>query len=127
MSNNLMPQDTAIALMQASQGNVSGVAKKLQVAASTSLDVKDIEKIEKTAQDFEAMFIAEMMKPMFQGIKTDGPFGGGRGEEVFRGLMLQEYGKMTAAKGTIGIADHVKAQMIKLQEQAHNVDATHHE
>jgi Rod binding domain-containing protein len=80
-------------------------------------DARKLERIEKAAEDFEAVFIAEMMKPMFEGIQTDGPFGGGKGEEIFRGMMLQEYGKEIARTNSFGIAQHVKAEMIKQQEQ----------
>ncbi|MBI1273669.1 MAG: flagellar biosynthesis protein FlgJ [Alphaproteobacteria bacterium] len=75
--------------------------------------------IDKAAQDFEAMFAAQMYAPMWEGIETDGDFGGGRGEEVFRGFMIQEFGRMTARSGTLGVADHVKATMIAIQEGKH--------
>ena len=53
---------------------------------------------------------------MFQGIKTDGVFGGGPGEEIFRSLMLEQYGKRIAADGGFGLADTVKRQLLSLQE-----------
>ena len=59
-----------------------------------------------------------MMKPMFEGIKPDPVFGGGKGEEVFNGFMLQEYGKNFAENNSIGIAEAVKAEMIRIQEEA---------
>ena len=92
-----------------------GFSQQAQQRTTNSLNLK---KLEEAAQDFEAVFITEMMKPMFKGIKTDGLFGGGKGEEVFRGFLLQEYGKIVAKSGTFGIADHVKAAMIQMQEQA---------
>ncbi|MGB0719293.1 MAG: rod-binding protein [Bdellovibrionales bacterium] len=67
------------------------------------------------AVDFEAVFIAEMLKPMFEGIATDGMFGGGKAEEVFRGMLLQEYGKIVAQTSGIGIAAEVKQTLIELQ------------
>ncbi len=70
----------------------------------------------KAAVDFEAMFLAEMMAPMFAGLKTDGPFGGGHGEEVFRSLMLEHYGKAIARSGGIGLADSIYRTMIQMQE-----------
>ncbi|MCK6418094.1 MAG: rod-binding protein [Alphaproteobacteria bacterium] len=73
------------------------------------------EEIETAARDFEAMFIAEMMKPLFEGISVDAPFGGGKGEEVFRGMLLQEYGKIVASRGGFGLAEPVRAQMILMQ------------
>ncbi len=110
MANNLTP-DTNLALMQASQGDVSAVAKGAK-------SYKDLAKIEDAAKEFEAVFVAEMMKPMFEGISTDGMFGGGKGEEVFRGMMIQEFGKILAQTGSIGIADSVKEEMIRMQERA---------
>ena len=97
-----------IALMRASQND-----KALQAVK----DHKRQAEIERAAEEFEAVFIAEMLKPMFEGISTEAPFGGGKGEEIFRSMLLQEYGKEMAHNRSIGIADHVKAEMIKLQEQ----------
>lgn len=68
------------------------------------------------AQEFETMFIGQMLKPMFEGIETDGMFGGGEGEETYRSFMIDEYAKMITKAGGIGIADHVKAEMIRMQE-----------
>ena len=83
---------------------------------TTTLSEKDMEKINKTAQDFEAVFVTEMMKPIFNTVQVDPEFGGGKGEEVFRDFMLNEYGKKLAAQGGFGIAPHVRDQLIRLQE-----------
>ena len=109
--NNLMSTDTSLALMQATQAKAENLAKQ----AMSSQDKKDAQ-LEAVAKDFEAVFITEMMKPMFAGIKTDSKFGGGKGEEIFRGIMLQEYGKMISETGQIGIADSIKAELIRMQE-----------
>jgi flagellar protein FlgJ len=90
-------------------------------AALLSMDTKtsiDMAKVEQSAKDFEAMFVTELMRPMFDGLETGGMFGGGKTEEVFRGLLLDEYGKMMADTGQLGIADFVKAEMIAMQEKA---------
>lgn len=70
----------------------------------------------KAAQDFEAVFIAQMLGQMFEGIPTDGPFGGGQGEAVFRSLMMDQYGKEIASQGGIGLADTVTRQLLSMQE-----------
>ena len=70
----------------------------------------------KAAVDFEGMFLSEMMRPMFEGLKTDGLFGGGHAEEVFRSMMLEHYGKSMARAGGIGLADSVYRTMLKMQE-----------
>ena len=69
-----------------------------------------------TAEEFEALFLAQVLGDMFKGIKTDGPFGGGHGEDMYRGLMMQEYGKAIAANGGIGIADAVMREILTTQE-----------
>jgi Rod binding domain-containing protein len=74
--------------------------------------------IEKTAHDFEAMFATQMLQPMFDSIKVDPTFGGGHGEEVMRSFMLQEYGKLIAKSGKLGIATQVKSEMLRAQEGA---------
>ncbi|MBM3602035.1 MAG: chemotactic signal-response protein chel [Alphaproteobacteria bacterium] len=71
----------------------------------------------KTAQEFEGFFLSQMFQSMFQGIKTDGPFGGGHGEDMFRGMLMQEYGKSVAQKGGVGIADAVYKQILLMQEK----------
>ena len=74
------------------------------------------EQIDKVAEDFEAVFITQMMEHMFEGIETDGAFGSGNSEEIYRSLLLDEYGKLISRAGGIGVADHVKREMLKLQE-----------
>jgi len=71
---------------------------------------------EKAAQEFEAVFIGQMLSAMFAGVKTDGPFGGGSGEEIFRSLMIEEYAKTIAGQGGFGLADQVKREILRLQE-----------
>lgn len=110
---NLSP-DTAMALMKASQAQTENNLRSVH----NGTVIKDQSGIDAVAKDFEAMFVSEMMKPMFEGLDAAPPFGGGKTEEVFRGLMLQEYGKMIADTGQLGIADMVKAEMIKMQEEA---------
>lgn len=74
--------------------------------------------IDKAAQDFEAMFATQMLQPMFEGIPVDPTFGGGHGEEIMRSFMLQEYGKIIAKGGRLGIAAQVKSEMLRAQEGA---------
>ena len=71
---------------------------------------------DKAAKEFEGQFVSQMLTQMWQGIETDGYFGGGNGEEMFRGLMINEYGKQIAQSGKLGIADNVRNAMLKMQE-----------
>ena len=62
--------------------------------AGPSTDISGIktrEQAEAVAQQFERMFISEMLRPMFEGIETDGEFGGGKAEAAFRPMRAHEY------------------------------------
>ena len=61
-------------------------------------------------------FVGAMLESMFAGIKTNKMFGGGSAEDMYRSLMTQEYGKAVAARGTLGIADTIKREMLRMQE-----------
>ena len=73
-------------------------------------------KADKAAKDYESVFISQMLGAMFSGIKSDGITGGGQGEEMFRSLMVNEYGKSIADQGGFGLAAQMKAQLLKHQE-----------
>jgi peptidoglycan hydrolase FlgJ len=83
-----------------------------------SLSAKNPTQAAKVAQDFEAVFINEIIGTMFEGIKTDGPFGGGPGEAIFRSMMIDQYSKTIAAQGGFGLADAVKHELLRAQEKA---------
>lgn len=83
----------------------------------SALDI-DMARIEETAKEFEAMFMSEMMKPMFETVKVNKTFGGGKGEEIFGGFLREEYGKILAASGGLGIAQLVKEQLIEMQSKS---------
>ena len=67
------------------------------------------------ARKFESQFLAQMLGQMFQGIETDGPFGGGHGEEMFRSLLTDSMAKEMTKAGGIGLADTVQREILKLQ------------
>ena len=58
------------------------------------------------------------LRNTFSGIPTDGPMGGGEGEEMFRSLMVDEYGKSIEQRGGFGLAAAVQSQLLKHQELA---------
>jgi len=82
------------------------------------LDSSTIESIHESAKEFEAIFISEMLKPMFEELETDGMFGGGKGEEIFRNMMIQEVGNNIANTGRVGIAQKVQSELIKIQAES---------
>lgn len=70
----------------------------------------------KKAEEFESMFLSQMLEHMFDGIETNELFGGGEGEEVYKSFLLNEYADIITRSGGIGIASQVKAEMIRMQD-----------
>lgn len=86
--------------------------------AGPSTDVSGIktrEQAQEVAQQFERMFISEMLRPMFDGLETDGPFGGGNAEATFRPMLIDQYSDAIAKGGGIGIADSVLKEILRMQ------------
>lgn len=106
---------TATSILQTANGQL-GMDRLAN--ATNQLKSAKAQKAETAAQDFEAVFLSEMLKPMFETIEVDDLFGGGKGEEVFRGLLIQEMGKSIARQGGMGLASQVRAELLKIQESA---------
>jgi Rod binding domain-containing protein len=77
------------------------------------------EDIRATAEEFESVFLAQMMEQMM-GDSTDTSFGGGPGESAFKGMLNEEYAKVMARAGGIGLADSLAREMLALQEAQDN-------
>lgn len=72
--------------------------------------------MEAAAKDFESVFMAQMLKPMWAGVETDSEFGGGPGEDVMRDLLIQEYGKSMARADNYGLSNSIVNAMIQMQQ-----------
>ena len=90
-------------------------AGKSDELSARAAGVRTREEAMRVAQEFEKMFLAEMLQPMFAGIETDGPFGGGNAEEVFRPMLLEKYAEAVSASGGVGIADSVLSEILRMQ------------
>lgn len=74
-------------------------------------------RMRETAEAFEASFLSQMLKPMFEGLSTEAPFGGGEAEGTWRGFLVEAMAKQAVRAGGIGLADQVVARMLRMQEQ----------
>jgi peptidoglycan hydrolase FlgJ len=88
--------------------------KPLAVAAPQP--TANVATAKKAAQQFEGVFVSEFLGSMFEGISTDGPFGGGQGEAMFRSLMLDEYGKQIESRGGFGLTNSITRSLLAHQE-----------
>lgn len=74
------------------------------------------QKIKKTADDFESMFLEQMVDRMTQTGGAEGPMGeNGTGGEVWRSMLSNQYAKTIAKAGGLGISDQIMRSMIQIQ------------
>lgn len=66
-------------------------------------------------KEFEALFLTQLYNFMFETVEVDSIFGGGHAEKTFRGFLVDEYGKLTAESGGIGIADNIQKMLLSMQ------------
>ena len=87
----------------------------LQTEAPKLKSGRSHEKTRQAVQDFEAFFITQTFQQMYDTIPVNETFGGGQAEKIFRSMLVDEYGKMTAQSGGIGLTDQIMAQLIQEQ------------
>ncbi|NGP17962.1 rod-binding protein [Devosia aurantiaca] len=76
-------------------------------------------RIRQQAEELEGVFLNMLTKEMFSGIKTDDEsFGGGFGEDTWRGMQSEQLANSMAQNGGIGLADQLMGEMLALQEAA---------
>ncbi|MBV8939564.1 MAG: rod-binding protein [Alphaproteobacteria bacterium] len=76
-------------------------------------------RVDKVAQDFEAVFLSEMLQHMFEGVDFGGLSGNPESQEVYRTWLVDEYGRIMARAGGIGLAEPVRNELLHLQEISH--------
>lgn len=73
--------------------------------------------LRKSATEFEAVAIGELLAPMFETVDTaHGMFGGGDGESAWRPMMVQAIGRQIAAHGGLGLGDAIYRTLMRAQE-----------
>ncbi|MHA1599431.1 MAG: rod-binding protein [Alphaproteobacteria bacterium] len=93
--------------------NAVSSAKNVQIKPGMSAD-----QARQAAEDFEAVYISQMLSPMFDSLDNDGYFGGGPGDDIYRSMLVEQYGKSIAQAGGFGLADAVQREILRLQEAA---------
>jgi peptidoglycan hydrolase FlgJ len=94
-------------------GRVGASQSGNQMTSTGSIAAAD-----KSSKEYEQVFISQFLGSMFSGISSDGPTGGGEGEEMFRSMMVDQYAKGIEGNGGFGIASQMKAELLKHQQVA---------
>lgn len=77
-------------------------------------------KIADAAKQFESSMISSLLQPMFEGLSTDGPFGGGNAEGTFRSFLVDAIGKEVEKAGGLGLSSAIQRELIQMQQGAHH-------
>lgn len=85
-------------------------------AAGSAPKVPD--SVRKAAEDFEASFISALMQPLFEGLSTNAPFGGGDGEAAFKSLLVDAFARQAARSGGVGLSSRITSELIRMQASA---------
>jgi len=105
----MLPFDPSIAM---TQNGINGLSKAQDMAKNAVTD----EKARKAAQEFEAVFLTQILETMYSGLEPNPMFGGGNAEKLFRSMINEKTAQSMAKNGGIGLADAVYSEIIRLQE-----------
>lgn len=89
----------------------------LSRAAARLTPGQPADKATEAAQQFESVFLSQLFSMMFSGVGTDGMFGGGAGEKMWRGFLVDHIADAYAERGGLGVASAVTAQIIEMSER----------
>ncbi len=79
-------------------------------------DLKKDEKYKKMLEqtkDLEAVLVSVMIEPMFPRGKESGLYGGGNSSDIYRSMMIQQYGKILSKGNSMGLAENIAKNLTK--------------
>ena len=102
LTSQLRPEKQALDIVDTRSGRLT---------SSESAKPQD-EQIREAAKEFESVFLFQMLKQVRNSIhKEEGLMNGGLGEEMFTGMLDEEYAKVMANSNSTGLADVIYEQM----------------
>lgn len=82
---------------------IKGINMAISAAPAKGQDSPD--EIKNAVQDFEALFINQMLKSMRDTVQKSDLFHGGSGEEIYSSMFDTELSKLMSKSGGIGLGD----------------------
>ncbi|MEQ1820757.1 MAG: rod-binding protein [Terricaulis sp.] len=104
---------------------LSGAPLPMSTATTrqTPQQTQEADALRRAAEEFESVFLSEMLGPMFEGLDTEGLGGGGMGEQIFRPMLVERYAEAISHSGGVGIADSVVREFMRMQQSQNPPDA----
>lgn len=73
-----------------------------------------VENGKRVAVEFEALYVELMLKSMRGEGRGDSMTGGGKAGETYRALLDQEYARIVAANGALGLGANIEKELVRL-------------
>lgn len=83
----------------------------VSAASPAPVSGKQQQELKKACQEFEAIFLNNLLKSMRQTVSKSDLFGSSQQEDMFRDMMDSEISKSAAKTNSMGIADMIYRQM----------------
>jgi len=83
-------------------------------SANGPLTDKSREKLRKATDEFEEIFVSMMLKEMYKNIGKTGFLDGGKHEEMFRDMLIEQRAKDLAKNADFGLGEQMFEQFQKL-------------
>lgn len=97
-------------MIDAAQSGTAMPQKEAPIRSAEALKSgkADAEQLQKVSQDFESLFLSMLMRSMRKTVEKNDLLSGGRGEEVFEGLLDMHLSEVSSRRGSVlGIGDMI--------------------
>ncbi|MFT6659583.1 rod-binding protein [Maritalea sp.] len=88
---------------------------QIPVQRPTNMPEQTFNRLKEKAIELEGVFLNTLLSQVTSSVDTEGQFGGGYGEETWRGMQASEYANNMAQAGGIGLSDSILRDLIDTQ------------
>ena len=97
--------------VSASRASSGSSAVPLENSTGVRRKIDKSSRLYKVSQEFEAIFIKQMLNVMRKSVAKSGLMDGGMAEDIFEDMLYDEYAQNMAKTGSFGIADMIYNQL----------------
>ena len=83
------------------------IANATNIKMNSETRVQENKELRKVSDDFESLFVNELLKVMRQGVSKSSLIEATPGRTIFEGMLDDEYSKIIAEKRQFGVSDMV--------------------
>jgi len=103
--------DRQLPSISRSRASSGTAAAQAEGAIGGQANIDKSSRLYKVSQEFEAIFIKQMLNVMRKSVSKTGLMDGGMAEEIFEDMLYDEYAQKMAETGSFGIANMIYKQL----------------